>query len=101
MIGLAGCERTVMQSSFSSTFLITLMFSLKFSITLGVSLRTLIPSDAATASIGGIAAEKTNEVPLMRWCSVMTRGPAQKPPLAQRVLAAEPMIMSTEEAGTM
>ena len=33
----------------------------------GVLRRMLIPSDAATVIIGGIAAEKTNDVPLIRF----------------------------------
>ena len=33
----------------------------------GVFRRMLMPSEAETASRAGTAAEKTNEVPLMRW----------------------------------
>lgn len=75
-------------------------------------------SEAATARRAGRAAEKTNEVPLIRcgvdrirqvflgekwgkglaWWSTTTLEPAQKPPAEQSPLAIEPMSMSTSVA---
>jgi hypothetical protein len=43
------------------------MLSCREERTEGVFRRMLIPSEALTASRGGMEAEKTNEEPLMRW----------------------------------
>jgi hypothetical protein len=60
----------------------------------GVLRKILIPSDAETARRAGTAAEKTKEVPLMRWWSTTWREPAQKPPEELRPLATDPRSMS-------
>lgn len=77
------------------------MFSCRLDMMEGVLVRMLIPSEAEVASKAGMAAEKTKDVPLIRWCSVTIRDAAQKPPPEQREFAIEPTIMSTEEAGTL
>lgn len=57
-----------------------------------------MPSEAETARRGGMEAEKTKEVPLMRWWSTTTWDPAQKPPDDAKPFAMEPTSMSTWEA---
>ena len=90
-----------MHSSLSSTPRIARTFSCKRAITLGESRKIPIASDDATASSGGIAALKTNDVPLIRWCSVTIREAAQNAPAELKTFAHDPMRMSTDGAGTL
>jgi hypothetical protein len=53
-----------------------------------------MPSEAETAKRAGTAVEKTNEVPLMHWCSTTICEPAQNPPDEFKPFATEPTIMS-------
>ena len=56
--------------------------------------RMLMLSEAETARRAGTVAEKTNEVPLMRWWSTTMCDPAQNPPDEFRPFATEPTGMS-------
>ena len=91
----------VMQSTLSSTERMARTFSWSVVMMDGESVRIWMPSEDETARRGGMAAEKTKEVPLMRWCSVTTLEPAQNPPAEQNALASEPTIISTDVAGTL
>jgi hypothetical protein len=53
-----------------------------------------MPSEAETARRAGNAAEKTNEVPLIRWGSTAICEPAQNPPDEFRPAATEPTSVS-------
>ena len=64
----------------------------------GVEERRCKAEEAVVARRAGREAEKTKEAELIRWCSVTTREPEQKPPPAARPVAMEPMSMSTSEA---
>jgi hypothetical protein len=57
--------------------------------------RMEIPSEAETARRAGMDAEKTKDVPFIRWWSTTIWDPAQKPPEEARPLAIEPTSMST------
>lgn len=63
----AGWLASVMYSLFSRTARIAKMLVCRSARIEGVLVRMLIPSEAVVASMAGMAAEKTNEVPLMRW----------------------------------
>jgi hypothetical protein len=110
----------VTQSSLSRIDLKVRTFSCKVLKIEGESRRIEIASEAATERAAGVEAENTNAVPLIRckwkwmsegensemsadftWCLTTTEDPAQKPPAAQRLVAAEPINMSTSEAGTL
>ena len=54
-----------------------------------------IPSEAETARRAGMEAEKTKEVPFMRWWSTTIWEPAQKPPDEANPFAIEPINIST------
>jgi hypothetical protein len=69
MIGLAGCEGMVIQSSLSRMERATWILSCNEERMEGVFRSMLIPSEALTASNEGIEAEKTNAEPLMRYVS--------------------------------
>ncbi len=58
----------MMASTRSSTARIARTFSCSVLRIDGVFRRMLMPSEAETARSAGTAAEKTKEVPLMRWC---------------------------------
>jgi hypothetical protein len=94
MIGEAAWEGIVMTSTRSSTARMARTFSCRVLRIDGVFRRMLIPSEAETAKRAGTAAEKTNEVPLMRWWSTTICEPAQNPPDEFRPLATEPTIIS-------
>lgn len=66
IIGEAEWDGIEMQSTLSRIALTALVFSWRALRIEGVLLRMLIPSEAATLSDGGIDAEKTNAVPLIR-----------------------------------
>ena len=67
IIGDAGCESIAMQSTGLKIPRTALVFSCRVVKIEGVLRRMLMPSEAATLSSGGIAAEKTNDVPLIRY----------------------------------
>ena len=83
-----------MQSTRSRTARIARMLSWSVLRIEGALRRMLMPSEAETARRAGTAAEKTKEVPLIRWWSTTMREPAQKPPAEFRPLATEPRSMS-------
>jgi hypothetical protein len=66
MMGDAGCEGTVMQSTRSRMARAARVFSCSVVRIEGVDRRMLIPSEALTASAAGMEAEKTKDGPLMR-----------------------------------
>ena len=74
---LAGCVGMEMQSTLSRMARTARTFSWSVVRMDGVLRRMLMPSDAATVIMGGMAAEKTNDVPFMRWgesaCKMGTR----------------------------
>lgn len=90
-----------MQSTLSRIERMTRMFSCSEVMIDGVSVKMPMPSEDETASMAGMDAENTKDVPLMRWCSVTMVEPAQNPPAAQNEFASEPTIMSTDVAGTL
>lgn len=99
--GEAGWEGMVIQSNFSRIKRAVWTFACRVSKIEGVLRMMLMPSDALTANNPGIAAEKTKEEPLIRWCSTTTLEPAQNPPQELRPMEQEPRSMSTFEAGTL
>src|SRR5260221_1294881 len=66
MMGEAGCEGIVIQSTRSRTARIARAFSCSVLRIEGELRRMLMPSDAETARRAGRAAEKINELPLIR-----------------------------------
>ena len=66
IIGEAACEGIVTASIRSSTARMARTFSCSMLKIDGMFRRMLMPSEAETARCAGTAAEKTNEVPLMR-----------------------------------
>ena len=67
MMGEAGCEGTVIQSTRSRMARAARMFSWSVVKMEGLDRRMLMPSEALTASVAGMEAEKTKDGPLMRW----------------------------------
>jgi len=67
MMGEAGCEGIVTQSTRSRMARAARVFSWSAVRTEGVERRMLMPSEALTASAAGMEAEKTKDGPLMRW----------------------------------
>lgn len=79
MTALAGCEGIEMQSTLSRIERTARTLSCRVLRIDGVFRRMLIPCEAATASIAGIAAENTKEVPLMRYWARRGRKVAYSP----------------------
>ena len=66
-MGDAGCDGLVMQSTLSRMDRTARVFSWRVVKIEGVLRRMLMPSEAATLRRGGMAAENTNDVPLIRY----------------------------------
>lgn len=66
-MGDAGCDGLVMQSTLSRMDRTARVFSWSVVKIEGVLRRMLMPSEAATLRRGGMAAENTNDVPLIRY----------------------------------
>lgn len=67
MMGLAACEGTVIRSTLSRMARMVRTFSWRVERIEGVLRRMEMASEAEAASRAGVAAEKTKEMPLMRY----------------------------------